>query len=120
MKVVYFVTDSGRRPVEEFIKSLNVHSRDKFFYVIELFEEVGRALTRPHAKYIGDEIFELSFEAVEGTLRVLYFFFDGDKAVLTNGFIKKSNKTPGGEKVTAIERRKVYFRTHEGGHYEGI
>lgn len=115
MKVVYFVTNSGRKPVEEFIKGLNVHSRDKFFSIVELLENFGRGLTWPHAKYIGDEIFELRFEAVEGATRVLYFFFDGEKAVLTNGFPKKSNKTPKHEKATAIERRKTYLQTHQGG-----
>ena len=115
MKVIYFVTDSGRKPVEEFIKGLNVHSRDKFFSVIELLEDFGRGLAWPHAKYIGDEIFELRFEAVEGATRVLYFFFDGEKAVLTNAFPKKSNKTPKREKQTAVERRKTYLQAHQGG-----
>lgn len=115
MKVVYFVTDSGRKPVEEYIKGLNVHSRDKFFTVVELLEDFGRGLAWPHAKYIGDEIFELRFDAVEGATRVLYFFYDGEKAVLTNGFPKKSNKTPKKEKETAIGRREMYFQTHQGG-----
>ncbi len=115
MKVVYYVTDSGRRPVEEFVKGLNVHSRDKFFSVIELLEDFGRGLAWPHAKYIGDEIFELRFEAVEGAVRVLYFFFDGEKAVLTNGFIKKTDKTPKIEKATAMERHKIYLQKHQEG-----
>ena len=115
MKIVYFVTESGRRPAEEFIKSLNVHSRNKFFSLIELLEEFGRGLAFPHAKYIGEEIFELRFENVEGAIRVFYFFYDGEKAVLTNGFVKKSNKTPKREKETAIGRREIYFKMHKGG-----
>ena len=82
MRVIYFVTDSGRE------------------------------LSLPYAKYIGDEIFELRFESVEGAVRVLYFFWDGEKAVVTNGFIKKSNKTPRHEKETAVGRRRTYFETH--------
>ena len=112
MKVVYFVTESGRRPAEEFVKSLNVRSKEKFFSAVELLEEFGKELPSPHAKYIGDEVFELRFEGVEGSVRVLYFFFDGEKAVLTNGFIKKSNKTPKNEKETAVNRRQIYFQTH--------
>jgi phage-related protein len=94
---------------------LNVRSREKFFFVVELLEEFGRELPFPHAKYIGDEIFELRFESLQGAIRVLYFFFDGEKAVLTNGFIKKSNKTPPKEKETAIGRRENYFQRHKGG-----
>ncbi len=112
MRVVYFVAESGRRPVEEFVKNLNVHSMKKFFSVVELLEEFGKGLSFPHAKYIDDEIFELRFEGIEGSVRVLYFFFDGNKAVLTNGFVKKSNKTPRHEKETAVNRRQTYFQTH--------
>lgn len=36
--------------------------------------------------------------------RVLYFFLVGKKVILTNGFIKKTNKTPPAEK----ERAKRY------------
>ena len=115
MKVVYFVAESGRRPAEEFVKSLNVHSREKFFSVIGLLEEFGRRLSFPHAKYIGHEIFELRFGSIEGAIRVLYFFFDGEKVVLTNGFVKKSSKTPQQEKETALQRRDAYFKTHKGG-----
>ena len=68
----------------------------------------------PSAKYIGDEIFELKFDAVEGATRVLYFFFDGKKAVLTNGFIKKTNKIPKTEKEIAVERRRIYLQTRQG------
>ena len=114
MQVVccYFVTDSGRIPVKEFVNSLDMRSRKKFFSVTELLETFGRALSFPHAKYIGDEIFELRFEGVEGTMRILYFFFDAQKAILTNGFLKKSNKTPMEEKETALHRREIYFKRH--------
>jgi len=40
----------------------------------------------------------------EGSERVLYFFVIGKKAVLTNGFIKKTQETPPGE----IDRAKIY------------
>ena len=115
MRVVYFVADTGRRPAEAFIKSLHVRSRAKFFSVVELLEEFGRRLSFPHAKYIGDEIFELRFESVEGAIRVLYFFFDGEKVVLTNGFVKKSDKTPQKEKETAMGRREIYFQRYTEG-----
>ncbi|MBF0532610.1 MAG: type II toxin-antitoxin system RelE/ParE family toxin [Candidatus Omnitrophica bacterium] len=115
MKVVYFVLASGRRPVEEFVDGLNIRSQRKFMDKVELLESFGRKLTAPHAKYIGSEIFELRLESVEGAIRVLYFFFAGDKAVLTNGFIKKTNKTPVKEKETAVVRKEIYFQEQQGG-----
>ena len=45
--------------------------------------------------------------------RVLYFFFDGGKAILTHGFIKKTQKTPPSEIERAIRYRKEYFSRKE-------
>lgn len=42
--------------------------------------------------------------------RILYFFFVGDKAVLTNGFVKKTQKTPRKEIEKAKTYRKDYLR----------
>ena len=66
MKVFYFMTSAGRKPAEEFIKGLDIFSKKKFFHIVVLLEEFGRGLALPHAKYIGDEIFELRFAGIEG------------------------------------------------------
>lgn len=105
----YFVTDSSRVPVREFINSLDPKTQRKFFFVVGLLEEFGHKLPQPHAKYIGDEIFELRFKGREGAVRVLYFFFHQNRAIFTNGFIKKSNKTPKNEKEIALQRRKLFL-----------
>lgn len=105
----FYVTSAGRSPVEDFILSLDIRTRKKFYYTKNLLEKFGYKLTQPHAKYIGDEIFELRFEGAEGSVRVFYFFFNENRAILTNGFVKKTNKTPAQEKETAIQRRKDYL-----------
>jgi len=84
-------------------------SRQKFFFVKGLLEVFGRSLPQPHAKYLGDDIFELRFHVREGCARFLYFFFAGNSAVFTNGFLKKTDRTPPGEKRLAIERRRMYL-----------
>lgn len=105
----YFVTETNRVPVREFIDSLDPKTQRKFFFVRALLEEFGHKLPQPHAKYIGDEIFELRFKGREGAIRVLYFFFHLDRAIFTNGFIKKSDKTPKNEKEIAIQRRRLFL-----------
>lgn len=112
---VYYQSESGRLPAKDFIDSLDVSSQRKFFFCVELLEAFGHELPFPHAKYIGDQIFELRFTAKEGAARVLYFFFHRDRTILTNGFIKKSNKIPMKEKQLAVERRKAYLARNEHG-----
>lgn len=101
----YYLTESGKSHVREFVDLLDYKTQRKFFFVRSLLEEFGRRLPQPHAKYIGDDIFELRFRGKEGAIRVLYFFFRQDNAILTNGFVKKKNRTPKNEKEIAIQRR---------------
>ena len=109
----YYVTESDKSPVKDFIDSLDFKTQLKFFYVKALLEEFGHRLPEPHAKYIGDEIFELRFKGQEGHVRVLYFFFHQDKVIFTNGFIKKSNRIPKRQKALAVERKKAFLERQE-------
>ena len=113
IRVEYYSTSQGKVPVLEFIDSLDGRTQTKFFAKLKLLEAFGRKLPMPHAKYVGDHIFEFRLSGVEGEVRVMYFFYDGDKAVLTNGFLKKTNKLPANEKETAIQRRSEYFERNK-------
>jgi phage-related protein len=110
---VYYLTDSGKSPVEEFIKSLNQRTRQKFFACVSLLEEYGKGLPGPHAKYIGNGIYELRVRGQEGHIRVLYFFFQRKEIIFTNGFIKKTNKVPKKEKDLAELRKQSYLERTE-------
>ncbi|MEW6171372.1 MAG: type II toxin-antitoxin system RelE/ParE family toxin [Candidatus Omnitrophota bacterium] len=110
----YYLTESNKSPIKDFIDSLDIATQKKFFFVKELLEEFGHKLPLPHAKYIGESIFELRIKAREGAIRILYFFFHQNKIIFTNGFIKKSNKTPKNEIVIARERRKVFLENQKG------
>jgi phage-related protein len=106
----YFCVESGKSPVRDFIDSLDGSTQRKFFFAKRLLEEFGHRLPQPHAKYVGDDIFELRFTGKEGGIRILYFFFHRDKVIFTNGFIKKTDKLPSREKETAVERRKTFLQ----------
>jgi phage-related protein len=111
----YYITASGSSPVREFIDSLNDRSQRKFFFVKALLEEFGYRLPYPHVKYLRDSIFELRFKGIEGEIRVLYFFFQRGKVIFTNGFIKKSGKTPKNELSIAMSRRNEFLNQQYGG-----
>ena len=108
---IYFPTAGNRHPVEELIDSLDEATQRKYFYKIGLLESFGPLLPEPHAKKVDkrEGIYELRFKGSDGQVRVLYFFFDKDQIILTNGFIKKSNKLPKGELEKAIQRRRIYI-----------
>jgi phage-related protein len=107
------MTDSGRIYAEEFIKSLHSRTRQKFFEVVRLLQNLGKSLPQPHSDYLGDEIYELRFKGIEGNIRILYFFYFENKIIFTNGFIKKQQKAPKTEVDLAKERRKLYIQQQE-------
>ncbi len=108
VKCVYYQTDAGRIPVKEFIDALHERTQHKYFEVVRLLGDYGKSLPEPHAKDLGEEIYELRFIGIEGKVRILYFFYHENKVVLTNGFVKKKSRTPENEIEKAKQRRKIY------------
>jgi len=111
---VYYCTESSKSPVKKFIDSLNNRTQQKFFAVLGMLEKLGKKLPEPHAKLLGDGIYELRFKGQEGHVRVLNFFYHNDEVVLTNGFIKKMNKTPKKEIDLAKQRRELHIKNKKG------
>ncbi|MFH1407354.1 MAG: type II toxin-antitoxin system RelE/ParE family toxin [Candidatus Omnitrophota bacterium] len=106
----YFETGTGKSPVRDFIDSLDPATQRKFFVKVGWLEECGHRLPMPHARHLKDDIFELRLEGKEGAIRILYFFFNGNKIIFTSGFKKKTEKTPKKELKLAFERMRLYER----------
>ena len=104
-EVVFYEKENGDCPVEEFLLSLDVKMRAKIVGLLELLEEKGNQLREPYSKHIEDGIFEIRCKVGNNITRILYFFYYEGKIILTNGFIKKTQKTPSGEIKLAKERR---------------
>ena len=76
---------------------------------VDMLKRNGNRLREPYSKPLDGGIMEL--RAVVGTniSRVLYFFVIGQKVILTNGFIKKTQKTPKKEITLAKKYREDYI-----------
>ena len=103
-QIVFYRKENGTEPVKDFLDSLDDKMRAKMLRSIMLLKENGNTLREPDSKHISNGIFELRAKIGTNISRVLYFFFVGDMAVLTNGFIKKSQKTP----IKDIDKSKKY------------
>ena len=91
------------------INKFNAKMRAKMAGMISLLEDKGQLLREPYSKYLTDGIFELRCKQGSDTTRVLYFFYYGNKIILTNGFVKKTQKTPPSEIRLAKKRRDDYI-----------
>lgn len=112
-KILFYDLPDGSEPVKEFLDSLDVKMRAKMLWTIQLLEVNGVELREPYSKALEDGIFELRAKVGSDISRVLYFFVVGHKVILTNGFIKKSTKTPSGEKEKAKRYRAEYLSRKE-------
>lgn len=103
-EVIFYEKGDGTEPVKDFLLSLDIKMRAKMTRMIALLEMYGVSLRMPYSEFLDDGSFELRAQVGSDISRVLYFFVVGQRIILTNGFIKKSQKTPPAE----IQRAKRY------------
>lgn len=109
-EIIFYDKEDGKVPVEEFLNSLSPKLLAKTLKNIDLLEKFGNNLREPFSKKLVDGIFELITKQSSDITRILYFFVIDKKIVLTNGFVKKSNKTPKFEIELAIKYKKDFER----------
>ena len=93
-EVIFYEKENGDCPVEDFLLSLDMKMKAKMVGLLELLEEYGNQLREPYSKHLDDGIFEIRAKQGNNISRTLYFFTFGRKIILTNGFVKKTQKTP--------------------------
>jgi phage-related protein len=111
--VEFYETEDGKRPVEDFLDSLDNKTASKMLGLMELLEEKGDGLRMPYSKHLGNGIFELRCKLGTNNTRALYFFYYGGKIVITNGFVKKTQRTPPSEIKLSKHRREEWIKRQE-------
>ncbi|MGN0384039.1 MAG: type II toxin-antitoxin system RelE/ParE family toxin [Eubacterium sp.] len=87
VEIEFYDTEDGKCPLQEYLDSLEPKLLAKTLRTINLLENNGKFLRGPYSEPLGDGIFELRTKQEFDITKVLYFFFVGNKAILTNGFI---------------------------------
>lgn len=75
------------------MSTLDTKMRAKMVGLLEILEEKDNLLREPYGKHLDDGIFEFRCKQGNDITRVLFFYYE-EKIVLTNGFVKKTRKTP--------------------------
>ena len=103
-EIIFYEKEDKSEPAREFIDTLPDKAQARVSRIMNLLENDGPDVGMPYSEYLQDGIFQIRVNQNSLFVRVLYFFFDGKKIVFTNGFLKKTNKTPTNE----IEKAKKY------------
>ena len=112
-EVEFYEKENGEQPAKEFLLSLDKKLRAKLADTIMILQDNGYELREPYSKHISEGIFELRAKQGSDITRVMYFFYVDRHIILTNGFIKKTQKTPQSEIEKAKRYRSDYLKRKE-------
>ncbi len=108
----FYETVDGKCPVSEFLDSLEPKMKAKMLRTIDLLEQNGPILREPYSSPMNNGLFELKAKQSSNITRIFYFFFYGKKVILTNGIVKKSQKTPKADLILALKYKADYERRY--------
>ena len=108
--VNFYRLANGKSPVEEFLDSLTGKQAQKVLWVLQVIEDLD-AIPRQYFKKLvdSDDIWEVRIQFGNDIFRLLGFFDGGALIILTNGFAKKTQKTPPQEIELAVRRKSDYL-----------
>ena len=112
-EIIIYKKENGESPASQFMEGLQEKMQAKIAMGIYLLRKNGNLLREPYTKHLEDGIFELRAKQGSDISRVLYFFVIGKRIVLTNGFIKKTQKTPKEPLLLAKKYRNDYLNRCE-------
>ena len=102
----FYRSDSGREPVREWLKSLDIEDRKAIgedIKDVEFAWPIGMPLCRPMSR----GLWEVRSSLTQGRVARVMFCEHEGKMVLLHAFIKKTQKTPAADLELAIRRRKA-------------
>jgi phage-related protein len=109
-EIQFYRNASGDCPVEEFLDELNPKQAQKVVWVLKLVKELPLVPKQYLKKLEGaDELWEVRAEFGGDAFRLLGFWDAGNLIILTNGFAKKTQKTPERELTLATQRKRDYL-----------
>jgi phage-related protein len=110
VRTVKFFRDSvGKCPIEEFLDNLSAKQAQKVTWVMRVVEELEKVPELYLKKLKNtDDIWEIRVQTGANIFRILGFF-ERNSFIATNGFCKKSQKTPNNEIMLAEKRKREYI-----------
>jgi phage-related protein len=110
---VFYQTDFGGKPVDDFLAALEPAPRAKVVRNLELMRTLPFVPSKFWQKMRGTEnLWELRTEYAGNIYQILAYTYKGNRVILLHGFQKKTQKTPRQEMEIAEQRKRRYLQTH--------
>ena len=107
----WYFDKNGKSVAYDYFKESPEELQDKFLILVKKMGDFGKIFDKTKFRNEGDGIYAFKPQPD----RYLSFFTDDKKKIVTNGFVKKTDKLPENEKKLAIKYRQDYFERKTGG-----
>ncbi len=99
---VTFFSERVEQQTQKFPAGILAH----LLHILELVEEFGPDLGKPHTAPMGKGLFEIRAKGKEGIARSLFCTKKGKEIIILHSFVKKTQRTPSKELDIARKRMK--------------
>lgn len=108
--IIFYHTAGGKSPIEDFLDSLSPKAVAKILWVLRLVKQLDQ-IPKEYFKKLKnkDDLWEVRIGHGNNEYRILGFWWNKQFIVLTNGFAKKTRKTPKQEIKLASNRKQDYL-----------
>ena len=115
--VEWYYDRAGKSPGHEYFLETTEKQQKKFTDLVKEIADTddGKIIDKKKFRYEGDQIYAFKSNAN----RYLSFFVHGGKIIVTNGFVKKTDKLPITEKERAERLKQDYINRNKEGSYYG-
>ena len=111
VQIKFYKDQNGKSPIEDFLNDLNSKQALKVTWVLNLIEEHDN-IPKSYLKKLKNtnNIWEVRVQSGNNAYRLMCFKYMGNLIILTNGFHKKTQKTPRKEILLAEKRKADWLR----------
>lgn len=106
MEIKYYLTSSGRSPVEKFLHELSEELKGEFFDAASLLAS-GKSLQMPLSRNLSSichGLHELRFRDNHGHIRFFYYVKKGDAIYFLHALRKKRQTISGNDRALILKR----------------
>ncbi len=111
--IEWYFDANGKSPVLDYYRKLPQNQKAKLFYLFYMLADTGKIRNEEKFCYEGNQIY--AFKLAPD--RFLCFFQEGAKVIVTNAFIKKTDKMLPREKLKALSAREDYKKRTKAKNY---
>jgi len=101
----WYYDKNGYSIGRNYFMKTSIEQKRKFYFLVKRMGDFGKISDKTKFRNEGDGIFAFKPQPD----RYLLFFTDNKKIIITNGFVKKTDKLPKNEKDLAIKLRQDYY-----------